>query len=322
MNMDQTNDDRQFVNSWRQYIFVFIAVLIGFAISQWLRSRSAEAPPLPPKVRPYVEEADERSQRAVDESLADLQVFFGQAKVNARKFAGEAVGWGTKWRLMADYVPYTRGDRHEEYIKAKFNEMIFSDEQLAKAVEDTIAHFFRLLESIDSKMLVDIRADLPDIVSNSALHTMDEQLLLETYRDMIEKIQRLSMGKNSGEIRAATVSLVAGEVLAMIAVRLSVTSGVLGTGAATSYTTLGTSLIVMLIIDYVIMKIWDWYADPKGKLVAEIEEGIDNIQTLLLDGAPATDSAEAVSGLRERLTEYARQRHSHREATLRELLKP
>lgn len=325
--------------SWKQYIFVFLAVLIGVAISQFLRGCSTG---LPSSVRPYVNEADKRSYEAVDESLEEINAFFAQAKKNARPFADAAIGWESKLWLMVDYVLPSNADsvlplrndvfifptigpakrigdtRHGKYIKAKFNEMIFSDEQLAKAVEDAVAGFFQRLESIDSKMLVDIRADLPNLAEGSALQIQEERLLLETYRETIEKVRKLSTNKNIGEIGAA----VASEVLVAVAVRLAVSLGILAAGAASSYFTLGVGIIVAIIVDYLVTKIWDWYADPKGTLAAEIVGGLDHIQTLLIDGAPATDSADAVIGLRSRLTEYARQRQEHREATLRELLKP
>ncbi|MGL4593739.1 MAG: hypothetical protein ACRCUY_03305 [Thermoguttaceae bacterium] len=321
--------------TWRLRILVTFGVIAGIVISQCLRSCSSS---LPPTVRPYVRQADERSHDAVDESLAELQAFFEQAKANVPPFVDVAVGWGSKWRLIADYVVPKGGAvinptigpsvrigqefRHEKYIRTKFNEMIFSDQQLAKVVEDTIANFFKRLESIDNKMLVDIRADLPDLAVGSALQTLDERHLMETYRETIEKVQRQSTNKIGGEIGAEIASFIAGEVLASIAVRLAVSGGILGTGAASSWATLGIGVVVGIIVDYIVAKVWDWYADPKGTLVTEMVSSINGIQTLLIDGASATDSAEAVVGLRERLTSYAMERQKLRETTIHQLLKP
>lgn len=292
--------------SWKRYLFLFLAALIAFPYFQCLWDG------VPLSVRPYIDQADQRAHDAVDESLGELNAFFEQANTNARPFAETAFSMGTKWRLMVDFVPFTKGNRHEEYLKAKFNEMVFSDEQLVKVVKDTVADYLRRLENIDNKMLVDIRADLPDIAEGSILQTLDEQRLLETYREMIEKVRRLYASKSANDIGANAVSFAAGEitsqVLGQIAVRLGISSGILVSGAGSSLVTLGIGQVVAFIVDYIIAIIWDWYADPKGNLAADIVRGIDSIRN------------ETVICLREHLADLARQHRKHRKEMVRTFL--
>lgn len=97
-------------------------------------------------------------------------------------------------------------------------------------------------------------------------------------------------------------SFIAGEVLTRVAVRFAISAGILGPGAAAAPETFGISLAVSLIVDAVVSWIWDWWADPRGKLAHELDNRLDELNRLLVDGS------NDVKGLRSQLRDFARER--------------
>jgi hypothetical protein len=99
-----------------------------------------------------------------------------------------------------------------------------------------------------------------------------------------------------------------------VAVRLGVSAGILGTGAASGWATLGIGVVVGLIVDQIVSWVWDWWADPRGNLAAELDKKLDEINRLIVDG-----SAD-VQGLRDRLKQFARERAAARRIAVLSLL--
>jgi hypothetical protein len=91
------------------------------ASSSGLTAREAAAP--------HLSWADRETQRIIDEHLAALDGFFDDAKKNTPAFAKEALSFGSKWNLFKDYVPFTRGGQHEEFIRGKFERHVFGPDQ-------------------------------------------------------------------------------------------------------------------------------------------------------------------------------------------------
>ncbi len=263
---------------------------------------------------PHLQWADDASERALDEQLRGVVRFFDAAKRNTRAFAQDALGWGSKWRLMADYVPFTRGGRHETFLRQQFDARIFSAADFERALQQAIAGYLAELRSIDAQMLVKLRADAADFPSAFALSHYDEAQIREHYEHLFAQIVQNTNSQLRPEIATELASLIAGEVLTQVAVRLGVSAGILGAGGASSWMTLGVGVVVGVIVDQIVSWIWDWYADPKGSLAAVIDGRLDEIRRLVIEGS--TD----VQGLRTRLRDVARQRAAVRSSAVLELL--
>src|SRR5207248_874410 len=67
------------------------------------------------RIEPNLDWADEECRKAIAERLKPLEAFFVQAKKRTPTFAEHVLGWGSKWRFVADRMPFTRGGRHDEY---------------------------------------------------------------------------------------------------------------------------------------------------------------------------------------------------------------
>lgn len=276
---------------------------------------AVKLPPAPGVVAgPHLKWADQECERIIDEHVKTVDLFFADAKRNTRVFSEEALSWGSKWRLVVDYVPFTKGGRHETFIRERFEERVFKPSQLADAVEQVVASYLKHVTSIEGNMLVRIRADVVDFPSTYRIAELDESALTGAYNHAISQAVANTGSKLRADIAADLVSLITGELLTQVAVRIGVSAGVLGTGATAGAATFGIGLVVGVIVDQIISWVWDWYADPRGNLANDLNGKLDEINRLIVDG-----SAE-VQGLRERLHRLAKDRSELRSNAVFSLL--
>ncbi len=135
-------------------IGVVVALLLGRPLFD-----SVQKKPKPPEevAKPHLYRAEQECERVVDEHVKDLDAFFAHSKKNTRAFAGKALCWSSKWRLAWDYVPFTRGDRHQKFIRGQFEEYVFKQSQLEEVVKQVVKSYLTHVRSIEGKMLVALR---------------------------------------------------------------------------------------------------------------------------------------------------------------------
>ena len=312
------------------FIGVVIAVVFGRPLLESFREKPKTTPPeiklpepqakVPPKpadvAKPHLSKAEKEAERVIEEHVKAIDTFFADSKKNTRVFAGEALSWSSKWRLAADYVPFTSGDRNQKFIRQKFEEHIFTPAQLEDAVKQVVKSYIAQMRSIESKMLVDLRADVSDFPTTYPLAQLDDKRLQESYDQALSRAIAATGGALQGDIATQLVSIIAGEVLTQVAVRLGVSAGILGAGAASGWATLGIGVVVGLIVDQIVSWVWDWWADPRGNLAADLDKKLDEMNRLIVDGS--TD----VKGLRARLQQFSRERAATRRTAVLSLLQP
>ncbi len=322
-----TKSNRQL--AWMSLAGLIVAVAVaGPALRSFIRSdsnnsKNSEKQIVAPKssidlqaiAAPHLQAASDRSQQIIDDQLAPIDSFFQSTKEGTAKFAELSLGWGSKWRLVADSIPYTQGDRHSEYLRSKFEELVFTPEQFEKVVRQSVDGYLTELRSIESKMLVDMKADLDDFPAESALRKLDATQWQASFDDAIAKASAAASDQIGSDVATQLVSIITGEVLAQVAVRLGVSSGILTTGAASGWATFGVGVAIGLVIDQLVTIAWDHWADPKGKLTKQLNMKIQEINILIRNG----DSQ--VQGLRTRFRIIAEQRAVLRKDAIMELLK-
>ncbi|HET6882515.1 MAG TPA: hypothetical protein VFI31_20275 [Pirellulales bacterium] len=307
--------------------FAFVAVTSGVVVRRALLLSSvarpietiaASTPSPPPKpapspeeiARPHLRWAQQEAARLLDEHLQQVAVFFDDAKQNTPEFADRALGWSSKWRLVADHVPFTQGGRHPTFIRSQFEQHVFTPDQLSDLVEHVVASYLAHLRSVESEMLVRVRADVADIPEAYAIAQFDDARLQTRYDEALAQALAATSSGVRSEVATLVVSEIAGEVLTQVAIKLGVSAGILTTGAASSWATFGVGLVVGLIVDQIVSWVWDWYADPIGSLATQLDNKLDGMQSLIVDGS------EGVQGLRSRLKAYADERARVRETAV------
>lgn len=261
----------------------------------------------------HLRRAEERVLEASQE-FAPVRNLLKQSRAQAPMFAEKALGWSSKWRIAVDAVPFTKGNRNETFLREQFEQIVLRGPDLEKAVEQCVSEFLKSVQSIESRMLVDLRADIANLGAQNCLVSLGDEELQSQFDIAIEKAMRLASGDLQANISSQLVSLVVGEVLTQVAVRLGVSAGILGTGAATGWATLGIGVVVGIVIDQIVMTIWSKWSDPKGQLSNTISHQLSIVEDLICLGDKQT------KGLAKHFEEIANARSSIRQRVLFELL--
>lgn len=268
------------------------------------------------RVRPQLDVADAQTREAIDEHLAAVNLFFGDAKSRTPRFAKKVLGWSSKWRLVSDKLPGTRDDRHAVFLAKAFNDDLFSPEQLTQAVEQVVKNYTDSVVGIENGMLVRMRADVADLPPAALPEFVDDARL----RGAFEHAMAAARAKVGTELRAdlsrETLSLIAGEVMTLVAVRLGVSGGILAAGAGSSWATVGIGLVVAVIVDQIVSWVWDVWRDPKADVARKMSDKLEEIRRLIVEGDGAAP------GLRARLHALAEKRSQLRRQALAELIDP
>ncbi len=245
--------------------------------------------------------ADQECRQAIEQHLQTLDVFFSQAKQRTPKFAAAVVGWGGKWN-------YIRGN-HQTYVNQKFNELVFSPNDLEKAIQQVIEGYLQEVQSIENQMLVRLQADIADEELGCPLATLSGSELQQVYQERLSQLLQSTQTDVRNGIAEDIVNLIVAELLTQVAVKLAVSAGILGTGAASGPTTLCIGIIVGICVDWAISEIMQ----TEEKLTTRVNQELDNLHLLLINGG------NGVVGLRQRLQRLARERDSARWDVVREL---
>ena len=313
-------------------ILGFVGVVIGVVVGRPLINSLWQPSPLPkatspavdtptekvPDPRtlatPHLDSAKSKTDNVIEGRLVPVRTFFDDSKKNTQQFAQVALGWGSKWRLIADHVPFTKGGRHETYIRGQFEQTVFSAKQLEDIVSSAVSEYLSEIRSIENQMLVSLRADVAGFPDTYPIAQLDESQLRTKFDEAIQKAIAATGSQVQADIGTQLVSIIGGEVLTQVAVRLGISAGILGTGAASGWATLGIGVVVGIIVDQIVSWVWDWWADPTGNLASNLDAKLDEMRTLICDGDTK------VEGLRQRFQTLATERAKIRETAILDLL--
>jgi hypothetical protein len=244
--------------------------------------------------------ANSECTRLVARDLKPVESFFKEARRGSSGFADEALGWKSKWLFVKDRLPFTNGGRHKEFIADAFGRHLFTSEQLAQLLEQVLSAFAADVASVENQMLVRLREDLGDLPAEVLAVPAND--FKAAYDRALAKSLHEAQGKVQDDITADLGSLAISEVLALVARRLAVSGGMLGAGAAGSWGSFGFTLVVGVLVDQFVTWIWDWFADPKGKLSQTVDDRLQELHHNLIDGDPESP------GLRQSLKRWNEER--------------
>jgi hypothetical protein len=306
--------------------FLLVAGLVGVVVgvvfvSPLLNLLWRSTPPVKPTdlkaiVAPHLDSAKTKSEDVIESHLIPIRRFFNESKRNTSAFAAIALGWGSKWRLIQDKIPFTEGGQHELYIRSQFEQTVFEVKALESVVSLAVSEYLADINSIESQMLVDLRADLAGIPGEFPFAKFEESQLRAKFEGAIQRAIESASGQLKADVSAQLVSIIVGEVLTQVALRLGVSGVIIGGSTAA----LGVGIVIGLIVDQIVALVWDWWADPKGELAGKINVTLDEMCKLICEGDSAGASEQPVEGLRQRFQSFALDRAVLREKAILELL--
>ncbi len=243
-----------------------------------------------------------------------MHQFFDEARKNTPEFANRALSFSSKWRLIADYVPFTKGNRHETYLRQQFETILFTPQQLEKIVTTTVSNYQYQIESIENELLVRIRKSAANFPEVSELAKLNDKQLRAEYEAALKLVIANSQTDLQKVVGREVLSFAASEIMTFVAIRLGVSAGVLSAGAASGTVTFGIGVVVAIVVDQIVSWVWDWALDPRGELARELSAKFDLIEQTILVGD------KEHPGLQPRLSEFGEARIKLRDEAILKLL--
>lgn len=251
-------------------------------------------------------------------ALEALDRFFANAQAGTPAFAVAALDWGSKLRLVGDYLPGSDGQGHATYLAQLFAQHIFSPEQVEQVVQQLLRDYAAELTAIDSQLLARLQEGFNSASVASSPPMLDPKVFHTTCQTALDEVQHRVAGELGHDVLYLATSTIVGQwasdgillILERIGVPLGVSGGVLATSTAWSWETFGMGLVAGLAVDAAISYLWDWLADPRGAVAAIVERRLEELKRLLLDGPSGQD------GLRQLLHSLGESRNAARQAAI------
>lgn len=217
----------------------------------------------------HIDAAFAEAQQVATTRASEFSEFVRSKSKGARPFAENVTSWYGKWRVVKPYLPFADGDGHKKYVEELFATHIFTKDELAARLQRTIKDAVLDMEGIQNRLAVKLRQEITG--SNSA--TLDGTAVAAEFRKSIEQIVAASQWDAEKAAGALVVSEVVSAIGTQVLIRLGVSAGILGAGAANSWWSFGGSVVIGLIVD----ALWEWIDDPTGDVEREVGKAIDSL---------------------------------------------
>lgn len=248
----------------------------------------------------HVSEAEAKAASAIKRRASEFSDFIDSRKSGAKPFSKDIVGFYGKWRAVKPYLPFTKSDGHQEYVVGKFGEHIFTSEQLAASVKRAVEGSVKDLESIENELAVALRQE----ILGRSLAPDEIPIAAEEFKNAVERLVAASQWDAAKTVGSLVASEVAAQVGTQVLVRLGVSAGILGAGAANSTWSFGAAFVIGIVVDV----IWTWIDDPAGDIEREMISALDKL------------SIDASTAIEEEMTKVIFQRGALWNKTVTEIL--
>lgn len=241
---------------WKIILLAIAAIVVLIAIGVgYLMLTACE---LTPEQQQHVDTAYQDARKSIDVHATKLEQWYLDHCNGATKKTADTL---TDWRMKLATV-ITFGDKEE--IKKKSGEIIsrelFSAEDCKQAWAKALGDALMDWVNIENELATQTRCyslsgeAKAEAGKANALSYSDDELRTQVVR----------------ALQAEGISFVGGEILTQVAVQMGTSAGILGTGAALSWKTLGISLGVGIVADIVV----GWIMDPSGKIQVKLDEAV------------------------------------------------
>ncbi|MCM2373996.1 hypothetical protein [Aporhodopirellula aestuarii] len=259
--------------------------------------------------------------QAVSQTVIDpIRAVFGDARQGIPSFVDAVDGWSSRYRWCYDALPWNQTHTHREYLKFHFRKSVLSPHVLRVGVAQTVSQWHNEIEDIENRLLVDLSTDME-------LPAHVTEVLCRSGRSELDARDVFSLGQEAttdGVVRSS-VQFATSEAIASLAIQLGRTlatrGGILAAGSSGAVVSCGITLLAGLIIDYLVDRLWDWWADPRGKLIQRIRDELRDFESTVLVGVFDRQSGRIHPGVFETLKGWASQRNEARNEEIHRLLR-
>jgi len=217
----------------------------------------------------HIDSAFAEAQQVATMRAAEFSAFLQSKKKGARPFAADLTSWYGKWRVLKIFLPFADGDGHKKYVEELFATHIFTKDELGARLQRTIEDAVLDIEAIQNLLAVKLMQE----VSDTRSVTLDGTAVASEFRKSIEQIVSASQWDAQKAAGALVVSEVVSAIGTQVLIRMGVSAGILGAGAANSWWSFGSSVVIGVIVN----ALWELVDDPTGNIEREVSKAIDNL---------------------------------------------
>jgi|SRR6185312_11847936 len=276
-------------------------------------------------VRQRLNEADAKSEKAIDARLKPMAKVFAKGRKGAKAFAEETISLKGKWQFVKGIV--NGGESHRHYLSEAFGRHVFSSNELREAMQSSVRAYLDDIEGYESEMLVKLRADLADGPAGSLpTHIQGDEEFKREYKKLSALVVgelRLDMGVTVGRevgivIAADVAANMALQAAKAAAAEMGISAGLLSTGVAT----LGVGIVLAFIIDAILDEVLKMAGyDPVAKIEKQVCETIDRMEQSLTRDSQFFSLLTKPGSLRKQMEELHETRSKLRRETIKRLMK-
>ena len=215
--------------------------------------------------RQHVDEARQKASKAITRRAAEFSDFINRRKSGANPFSDDLVSYSGKWRAVKPYLPFTDKEGHKKYVEEKFEQHIFTKQDLAKALKGAIERGVKDIESIQNKLAVTLEQEI------SGQSPSPDEVLMTA--EEFKKVMESMVAASQWDVAKFAGRSVASEVATIVLVRLGVSAGLLAAGAANLWWSFGATLVITIVVD----QIWEWIDNPAGDIEREMITALDKL---------------------------------------------
>lgn len=180
----------------------------------------------------------------------------------ARPFAESVTGWRSSFQLVRSKLPFTDSNGHKRFIEARWNQHLFRPQTYQRWLTQATQGLVQDLRAIEDELAIEIGHILDEILPKDAEETDASQHFMAAMSHTLDQARRASVSAATSQVG----TLIMGEVVTLVAIRLGVSSGVLTTGAVSGKVTFGIGLIAGIIVE----RVWNWIDNPADRVAQSV----------------------------------------------------
>lgn len=283
-------------------------IIVFLKPSLWTDIQLMVMPSLPPHVEEVVQRTDAQAEAEIDRHLALLRGVFEEAHGRVPSFVDRVLGIGGK----VFYLTHSEAEFKQAVLNT-FQEEVISQEDIEHAIQQILQSYVASLNDLDSQLLVELMADMPDPSRSGIGGAFVSQDIVEKTIGAIPSPLTDTLPK---AIASDVASLILGELATQIATRVLVSAGVLGEGAASSTVTFGVGLVAAFVVDSIVEQV----SGIRPYITETCDQQLDMLYLQIAEGRKP-DGTKTGRGLRELLEQYHQERMKARRLMVHQCLK-
>ncbi len=235
------------------------------------------------RIEPRLQTADKKTRELTNQLIGSIESFFDERREGTKAFAEAALGWSSKWELIKSR------EGHRRFIAERFAEHIFTQDELAKLLKGAADEYAQGLKAVENELLVQVRADLESLPSIALPAFSNEQMLRSRFDEVVHDTAKrvaddLKLDVGRQLVIDGVVAVVITKTLTTIATRMGISGAVLGTGAASSWATLGAGIAIAIAVDALLDWVIGWFYDPVENLSQKVAASLDAVKQTIMTG--------------------------------------